>query len=52
MPKKTYKTDQREWKQAHYGMTHKKWNEWKFYKKRFEKMPNECYECNPDVIQN
>jgi len=28
MPKKTYKTDQREWKQAHYGMTHKKWNEW------------------------
>ena len=28
MPKKIYKTDQQEWKQAHYGMTHKKWNEW------------------------
>jgi len=28
LPKKTYKTDQREWKQAHYGMTHKKWNKW------------------------
>ena len=27
-------------------------NEWKFYKKRFEKMPDQCYECNPDVIQN
>ena len=27
-------------------------NEWRFYKKRFEKMPDQCYECNPDVIQN
>ena len=27
-------------------------NEWRFYKKRFEKMPDECFECNPDVIQN
>ena len=28
MPKKTYKTAQREWKIAHYGMTHEKWNKW------------------------
>ena len=27
-------------------------NEFKFYKKRFEKMPNECFECNPDPFQN
>ena len=23
-------------------------NEWRFYKKRFEKMPNECFEYNPE----
>ena len=22
-------------------------NQFTFYKKRFEKMPNECFECNP-----
>jgi len=25
-------------------------NEFRFYKKRFEKMPNECFECDPDQI--
>ena len=25
-------------------------NEFKFYKKRFEKMPNECFECDPDQL--
>ena len=28
MPKKTYKENQREWKRDHYGMSHKKFNEW------------------------
>ena len=23
-------------------------NEFRFYKKRFESMPNECFECDPD----
>jgi len=26
-------------------------NEWSFRKKRFEKMPNECFEYNPDQLQ-
>ena len=26
-------------------------NEWKFYKKRFEKMPDQCFECNPDQLE-
>ena len=26
-------------------------NEFKFYKKRFEKMPNECFACNPDQLE-
>ena len=26
-------------------------NEWSFRKKRFEKMPNECFECNPDQLE-
>ena len=26
--------------------------EFRFYKSRFEKMPNECFECNPDPFQN
>ena len=26
-------------------------NEFRFYKKRFEKMPNECFECNPDQFE-
>ena len=26
-------------------------NEFKFYKKRFESMPNECFECNPDQFE-
>ena len=26
-------------------------NEFKFYKKRFEKMPNECFECNPEQFE-
>jgi len=25
-------------------------NEFRFYKKRFEKMPDECFECNPDQL--
>jgi len=25
-------------------------NEWSFRKKRFEKMPSECFECNPDQL--
>ena len=28
MPKKIYKSNQREWKRDHYGMTHKKFNAW------------------------
>ena len=27
-------------------------NEFKFYKTRFDKMPDECFECNPDPFQN
>ena len=26
-------------------------NEFKFYRKRFEKMPDQCFECNPDQLQ-
>ena len=26
--------------------------EFRFYKSRFDKMPNECFECNPDPFQN
>ena len=26
-------------------------NEWSFRKKRFEKMPNECFESNPDKLE-
>ena len=25
--------------------------EFRFYKSRFDKMPNECFECNPDQFQ-
>ena len=27
-------------------------NEWSFRKKRFEKMPDQCFECNPDQLEN
>ena len=26
-------------------------NEFKLYKKRFEKMPDECFACNPDQLE-
>jgi len=26
-------------------------NEFRFYKKRFEKMPDQCFECNPDQLE-
>ena len=50
MPKKTYKSDQKEWKQTHYGMTHKKWNKWnrEYRKVRplvLERDNNTCQVC-------
>ena len=50
MPKKIYKTDQKEWKKTHYGMTHKKWNEWnrEYRKVRplvLERDNNTCQVC-------
>ena len=27
-------------------------NEFRFYKPRFEKMPDQCFECNPDQLEN
>ena len=48
--KKIYKSDQGIWKQTHYGMTHKKWNEWnrEYRKVRplvLERDNNTCQVC-------
>ena len=50
MSKKTYKSDQKEWKEAHYGMTHEEWNKWnREYKKVrplvIERDNNTCQIC-------
>ena len=26
-------------------------NQFRFYRKRFEKMPDQCFECNPDQLE-
>jgi len=50
LSKKTYKSDQKEWKEAHYGMTHEEWNKWnREYKKVrplvIERDNNTCQIC-------
>jgi len=51
MPKKIYKSDQQQWKSAHYGMTHEEWNKWnREYKKVrplvLERDNNTCQICH------
>ena len=50
MPKKTYKENQREWKRDHYGMSHKKFNEWNREYSKAQKLAkkrdnNTCQTC-------